>query len=99
MPPALRPAENDAASRPRRRPLRRRVPRSLLRRGIAVSGLVALGALIVAPEALANFIPPKHGGSPNANQISDLYKIVLYVAAVVFVIVEGALAYSLYKFR
>ena len=84
MPPALRPAANDATSRPRRRPLRTRLLRLRLGRGFALGGLVALGALVLAPEALANFITPKHGGSPNANQISNLYKIVLYVAAVVF---------------
>src|SRR3977135_182330 len=48
---------------------------------------------------MANFFPPKAGGSPNANEIDSLYKIVLYIAAVVFVIVEGALLYSVYKFR
>jgi cytochrome c oxidase subunit 2 len=53
----------------------------------------------VAPDALANFITPKAGGSPNANQIHSLYLVVLYLAAVVFVIVEGALAYSVFKFR
>src|SRR3984885_10009007 len=99
MPPALRPAENDATSRPRRRPLRTRLQSARLRGRIALIALVALAALVLAPSALANFITPKSGGSPNANQISALYKIVLYVAAVVFVIVEGALAYSLYKFR
>ncbi len=57
------------------------------------------GSLILAPEALANFLTPKAGGSPNANEIDSLYKIVLYIAAVVFVIVEGALVYSVYKFR
>jgi cytochrome c oxidase subunit 2 len=56
-------------------------------------------SLILAPSALANFITPKSGGSPNANQIDSLYRIILYIAAVVFVIVEGALAYSVYKFR
>jgi cytochrome c oxidase subunit 2 len=61
--------------------------------------VVLLAALVLAPDALANFITPKSGGSPNANQIDSLYKIVLYIAAVVFVIVEGALAYSVYKFR
>jgi cytochrome c oxidase subunit II len=55
--------------------------------------------LALAPSALANFITPKSGGSPNADQISSLYKIILYIAAVVFVIVEGALVYSVYKFR
>jgi cytochrome c oxidase subunit II len=58
-----------------------------------------VASLILAPEALANFITPKAGGSPNANEISSLYKIVLYMAAFVFVIVEGALVYSVYRFR
>jgi cytochrome c oxidase subunit II len=60
---------------------------------------VAAVSLLVAPSALANFITPKSGGSPNADQIASLYKVVLYIAAVVFVIVEGALFYSIYRFR
>jgi cytochrome c oxidase subunit II len=65
---------------------------------LAVSAALAV-ALIVTPSAFAGFITPKTGGSPNADQISSLYKIVLYIAAVVFVVVEGALAYSVYRFR
>ena len=76
---------NDAKSR------RRRLTLAL--------ALAVGGSLILAPEALANFLTPKSGGSPNANEIDSLYKIVLYIAAVVFVIVEGALFYSVYKFR
>ena len=53
----------------------------------------------MAPSAFANFITPKSGGSPNADQIHSLYLIILYIAAVVFVIVEGALVYSVYRFR
>jgi cytochrome c oxidase subunit 2 len=64
-----------------------------------VVGATLVGTLILAPSAFANFITPKTGGSPNADQIDALYKIILYIAAVVFVIVEGALAYSVYKFR
>jgi cytochrome c oxidase subunit 2 len=45
------------------------------------------------------FFAPQSGGSPNADEISDLYKIVLYVGLVIFVGVEGALGYALYKFR
>ena len=56
-------------------------------------------SLVLAPSALANLITPKSGGSPNADQIHSLYVIILYIAAVVFVGVEGALIYSLYKFR
>lgn len=57
------------------------------------------------PPALSHLIPtlafftPQSGGSPNANQIDSLYKIVLYVALVIFVAVEGALGYVLWRFR
>ena len=74
---------------------RLRTPR-LLGGALASSLLVSL---VLAPSAFANFITPKGGGSPNADQIKSLYMIILYVAAVVFVIVEGALVYSVYKFR
>lgn len=50
------------------------------------------------PTTLA-FFTPQSGGSPNANEINDLYKIVLYVGLVIFVGVEGALGYALYRFR
>ncbi|MGI8506672.1 MAG: cytochrome c oxidase subunit II [Solirubrobacteraceae bacterium] len=66
---------------------------------ISLLALALLASLVLAPDALANFLTPKSGGSPNANEIHSLYAIVLYIAAVVFVVVEGALAYSLYKFR
>ena len=56
-------------------------------------------SLLMAPPALAGFITPKAGGSPNANQIDSLYKIIMYIAAVVFAIVLGTLCYSLFKFR
>jgi cytochrome c oxidase subunit II len=74
---------------------RRRTPR-LLSAALASSALVSL---VLPPSAFANFITPKTGGSPNADQIHSLYLIILYVAAVVFVIVEGALFYSVYRFR
>jgi cytochrome c oxidase subunit 2 len=74
---------------------RRRTPR-LLSAALASSVLVSL---VLPPSAFANFITPKTGGSPNADQIHSLYLIILYVAAVVFVIVEGALLYSVYRFR
>ncbi len=61
--------------------------------------LVLAASMVLAPDALANFFTPKSGGSPNADQIDSLYKIILYIAAVVFVVVEGALVYSVYKFR
>ncbi len=61
---------------------------------IAVSG-----ALLLPSAAFANFFTPKSGGSPNANEIDSLYKIILYLAAVVFVLVETALVYSVFRFR
>ncbi len=83
----MRPDVTDAQSRRRRRQL------------VLALALAAGSSLILAPEALANFLTPKSGGSPNANAIDSLYKIVLYLAAFVFVIVESALVYSVYKFR
>ncbi len=61
--------------------------------------LALLGVLVLAPSAPANLLTPKSGGSPNADSIASLYKLILYVAAVVFVVVEGALIYSVIKFR
>jgi cytochrome c oxidase subunit II len=75
---------------------RRRCTPRLFAAAVASSVLISLA---LAPSALANFITPKTGGSPNADQIHSLYLIILYVAAVVFVIVEGALIYSVYRFR
>ena len=56
----------------------------------------ALGHLVSSTLA---FFTPQSGGSPNANQIDSLYKITLYIALVIFVLVEGGLAYALVKFR
>jgi cytochrome c oxidase subunit II len=56
----------------------------------------ALSHLLATPLA---FFTPQSGGSPNANSIDSLYKITLYVALVIFVLVEGSLGYALYRFR
>jgi cytochrome c oxidase subunit 2 len=58
--------------------------------------LPALGHLLSIPLA---FFTPESGGSSNADQIDSLYKITLYVALVIFVIVEGTLCYVLYRYR
>jgi cytochrome c oxidase subunit 2 len=55
-----------------------------------------LGQLFSA--ALA-FFTPQSGGSPNADHIDSLYKITLYIALVIFVLVEGGLLYALVRFR
>jgi cytochrome c oxidase subunit II len=73
-------------------------PRRL--RLFVLAALAAVAALLVlAPGALADYISPESGGSPNADDIDQLYKYVLYVAIVVFVGVEGALLYTVIRFR
>lgn len=75
-------------------------PESFFRRRLVAALLLATTAsLVFASGAFADFLTPESGGSPNADQIDSLYKIVLYIAIVVFVVVEGALFYSLIKFR
>jgi cytochrome c oxidase subunit 2 len=77
-------------------PDRVRHPRRVF--GIALAaGVVAVLAL--AAGASADIITPESGGSPQANSIDTLYKVILGVAAVVFVGVEGVLVYSLVRFR
>jgi cytochrome c oxidase subunit 2 len=55
--------------------------------------------LALAPAAGANLLTPEHGGSPNADRINTLYVIVGVLALIIFVGVEGALIYSMVKFR
>jgi cytochrome c oxidase subunit II len=45
------------------------------------------------------FFTPESGGSPNADNIDSLYKIILAIALVIFFAVIGGLAYTLAKFR
>jgi cytochrome c oxidase subunit 2 len=75
-------------------------PESSFRRRLTAALLLAtIASLVFASGAFADFLTPESGGSPNADQIDSLYKIVLYIAIVVFIVVEGALFYSLFKFR
>ncbi len=70
------------------------------RRGLLLALAISiLASLALAPGAFADFLTPKSGGSPNADAIHSLYKIVLYIAIVVFLGVELTLLYSVYKFR
>jgi cytochrome c oxidase subunit II len=62
-----------------------------------VAGLLL--ALLASPVALADTFTPESGGSPNADSIDSLYKIILYVAIVIFLIVEGTLLWALIKYR
>jgi cytochrome c oxidase subunit 2 len=69
-------------------------PRSLA----PACALAVLALLVLAPSASAHVLTPQ-GGSPNANEESDLYTVTLIIAAVIFVIVEGTLIYALIRFR
>ncbi|UTI67015.1 cytochrome c oxidase subunit II [Paraconexibacter antarcticus] len=69
------------------------------RRRLALAA-VAVGVLCLLETSTASaFFTPESGGSPNADKIDTLYKLILAVAVVVFVGVEGALFYCLWKFK
>ena len=70
-------------------------PRTLL---LALLAAV-LGLLALTGVASADLITPEDGGSPNADDIDELYKLTLALAIVVFIGVEGAIFYSVIKFR
>jgi cytochrome c oxidase subunit 2 len=77
-----------------------RTPANRRLRRLAPAVLLALGlSLVLTGTAFADAITPESGGSPNADDIDTLYKLVLAVAIVIFVGVEAALFYSLFKFR
>jgi len=59
---------------------------------------IALG-LLLPGVAAADFWTPESGGSSNADAIDNLYKFTLVIAAVIFFGVEGALFYSMIKFK
>jgi len=73
-----------------------------LRRKTLLKTLVALTALVLlafASPASAGLLSPEHGGSPNADRINTLYWIIFAIGLVIWLIVEGTLIYSLFKFR
>jgi cytochrome c oxidase subunit II len=77
-----------------------RTPANRRPRRLALAVALALVALLVlAGTAFASAVVPESGGSPNADDIATLYKLILAVAVVIFIGVEGALFYSLFKFR
>jgi cytochrome c oxidase subunit 2 len=76
---------------------RRPVPRRRLLAAALCAALVVV--LAAAGPALAGVVTPESPASPNAEDISTLYKITLYVALVIFLIVEGTLIWSLARHR
>jgi cytochrome c oxidase subunit II len=73
------------------------VPRRRLL-GVALSAALVV-LLAVAGPALAGIDTPQTPRSPNAEDISSLFKITLYIAIVIFLIVEGTLLWSLIRHR
>ena len=69
--------------------------RTLVLALLATAGLT----LLLTGTASADLLTPEDGGSPNADKIDSLYKVVLVIAIIIFAVVEGALFYSLYKYR
>lgn len=77
-----------------------RTPVTRRRRRLWLAAAVAAALGLALPGvAVADFWTPENGGSSNADAIDNLYKFVLVIAAVIFVGVEGALFYSLFKFK
>jgi cytochrome c oxidase subunit II len=70
------------------------------RRALALCLTAALlAALAFAATAFGDAFSPESGGSPQADSIDTLYWLVMVVAIIVFLGVESALFYSLFKFR
>jgi len=70
------------------------------RRVLAICLAAALlVSLALATTAFGDAFSPESGGSPQADKIDTLYWLVMVVAIIVFLGVEGALFYSLFKFR
>jgi len=70
-----------------------------LRLVLLASAIGVALALCVAPAAMADMFTPESGGSPNADSIDSLYKIVFYVGVAIFLLVEGTLVWALVKGR
>jgi cytochrome c oxidase subunit 2 len=73
-----------------------RSKRSLTVLALAAAALVLL---VAAGPASADLLTPESGGSPNADRIDTLFKITGIMGLIVLVGVEGAIIYSVVKFR
>jgi cytochrome c oxidase subunit 2 len=69
------------------------------RRRFLIVACALAGALALPAGAAAGVITPESGGSPNADSIKTLYTLVLILAAIVFLGVEGCLIWFLFKYR
>jgi cytochrome c oxidase subunit 2 len=66
---------------------------------LAALPLALVASLAFSGVASADFFTVEDGGSPNADAVDGLYKLLFALSVVVFVAVEGALIYSLFKFK
>lgn len=73
--------------------------RRRLRRLVTALPAVLLAAAVAATPASAGILFPESGGSPNADDIKELYVLIFALALVVFVAVEGALIYAFVRYR
>ncbi len=70
-----------------------------LRTPVRVLVLALVAALLLPQVAFADFLTPEDGGSPNADSIDTLYKIVFAMAMAILIGVWATLLYSMIKFR
>ena len=70
-----------------------------LRTPARILALALLCALVLPSVAFADFLTPEDGGSPNADSIDTLYKVVFAMAMVILIGVWATLLYSMIKFR
>src|SRR3954464_15336158 len=71
------------------------------RRGVrALARLAAaFGLLVTAGPAFSDAFTPESGGSPNADDIDTLYKLLAVLALIIFIAVEGSLIWAFFRFK
>ena len=69
------------------------------RRAIIAIALTALAALVLPSAAPAVTAVPRSGGSPNADSIAELYRIILFFGVIVFLALEAVLIIALVRYR
>jgi cytochrome c oxidase subunit 2 len=77
---------------------RRRIDRRLLTVAL-VLGVLCIGLLAPAGALADIFTPESGGGSPQAELTDTLYKVTLFMAIPIFLLVEGVLIFSLLNHR
>lgn len=69
---------------------------SLMTYAFRIGGIVLLGSMAAGCSSATNFLQP---ASPIADQEAALYRILLVLSAIVFLVVQGLLLYNLIRFR